>query len=296
VRLDGLFNIVSYDLVTKLSQAIGEASFKIIIADESHYLKNGLAKRTNACVPLLQKAKYAILLTGTPALSRPIELFKQLEALQPVTYKSLHEYGNRYCIGGNFGVYQGSSNLQELHGLVKATVMIRRLKRDVLSQLPQKRRQQVFIALDDKGIKQMRALFHELESIRRAIKATSEDEFERLKYSEKQLVNKIYTDSAVAKLPAVQDYLTTLLEADCKFLIFAHHQTMLDGIEEVLMKKKVGHIRIDGGTPQSARQALVTRFQETDSVRAAVVCGCLSLCPIDYNSFICGKWCLIFQH
>jgi hypothetical protein len=67
----------------------------------------------------------------------------QLEALQPVTYKSLHEYGNRYCIGGNFGVYQGSSNLQELHGLVKATVMIRRLKRDVLSQLPQKRRQQV---------------------------------------------------------------------------------------------------------------------------------------------------------
>jgi hypothetical protein len=44
---------------------------------------------------------------------------------------------------GNFGVYQGSSNLQELHGLVKATVMIRRLKRDVLSQLPQKRRQQV---------------------------------------------------------------------------------------------------------------------------------------------------------
>jgi hypothetical protein len=136
----------------------------------------------------------------------------QLEALQPATYKSLHEYGNRYCIGGNFGVYQGSSNLQELHGLVKATVMIRRLKRDVLSQLPQKRRQQVFIALDDKGIKQMRALFHELESIRRAIKATSEDEFERLKYSEKQLVNKIYTDSAVAKLPAVQDYLTTLLE------------------------------------------------------------------------------------
>ena len=37
-------------------------------------------------------------------------------------------------------------------------------------------------------------------------------------------------------------------------------------------KKKVGHIRIDGGTPQSARQALVTRFQENEKVRAAVVC------------------------
>lgn len=38
-----------------------------------------------------------------------------------------------------------------------------------------------------------------------------------------------------------------------------------------LQKKKVGHIRIDGGTPQSARQALVTRFQENDNVCAAVV-------------------------
>jgi len=104
----------------------------------------------------------------------------QLEALQPTAYKSIHEYGNRYCLGvrahlflpfyrsqcfssfsicfilcitlsfltcysmqGHFGMYQGSSNLQELHGLVKSTVMIRRLKKDVLSELPQKRRQQV---------------------------------------------------------------------------------------------------------------------------------------------------------
>lgn len=42
-----------------------------------------------------------------------------------------------------FGVYQGSSNHEELHNLMKATVMIRRLKKDVLSELPVKRRQQV---------------------------------------------------------------------------------------------------------------------------------------------------------
>lgn len=52
-----------------------------------------------------------------------------------VTYKLLMQ--------GNFGLYQGSSNLQELHALVKSTVMIRRLKKDVLSELPLKRRQQV---------------------------------------------------------------------------------------------------------------------------------------------------------
>jgi len=46
-----------------------------------------------------QKAKYAVLLSGTPALSRPIELFPQLQALYPTVYKNVNEYGNRYCKG-----------------------------------------------------------------------------------------------------------------------------------------------------------------------------------------------------
>ena len=60
-----------------------------------------------------------------------------------------------YCVEGNsldlgkinfqgvFGMYQGASNHEEMHNLMKATVMIRRLKKDVLSELPMKRRQQV---------------------------------------------------------------------------------------------------------------------------------------------------------
>ena len=45
---------------------------------------------------------------------------------------------------GVFGIYQGASNHEELHNLMKATMMIRRLKKDVLAQLPVKRRQQVY--------------------------------------------------------------------------------------------------------------------------------------------------------
>ncbi|KAK1380462.1 SWI/SNF-related matrix-associated actin-dependent regulator of chromatin subfamily A-like protein 1 [Heracleum sosnowskyi] len=272
VRLDGVFNIISYDIVPKLQDTLVSSDFKVVIADESHFLKNAQAKRTSAALPILKKAQYAILLTGTPALSRPIELHKQLEALYPDVYKNVHEYGNRYCKGGVFGLYQGASNHEELHNLIKATVMIRRLKKDVLTELPMKRRQQVFLDLSEKDMRQINALFRELEVVKIKAKASqSKEEAESLKFTEKHLINKIYTDSAEAKIPAVLDYLGTVIEAGCKFLIFAHHQPMIDSIHQFLLKKKVGCIRIDGGTPAASRQALVTEFQENDSISAAVL-------------------------
>ncbi|KAL5782812.1 hypothetical protein ACOSP7_007841 [Xanthoceras sorbifolium] len=272
IHLDGLFNVVSYDVVPKLQDILMESDFKVVIADESHFLKNAQAKRTTATLPIIKKAQYAILLSGTPALSRPIELFKQLEALYPDVYKNVHEYGNRYCKGGVFGMYQGASNHEELHNMMKATVMIRRLKKDVLSELPVKRRQQVFLDLAEKDMKKINALFRELEVVKGKIKACeSEVEIKSLKFVEKNLINKIYTDSAEAKIPAVLDYLETIIEAGCKFLIFAHHQPMLDSIHKFFIKKKVCCIRIDGGTPAASRQALVTDFQEKDDIRAAVL-------------------------
>ncbi|KAM3755883.1 hypothetical protein ACB098_02G072600 [Castanea mollissima] len=272
IRLDGLFNIISYDVVPKLQNLLMASEFKVVIADESHFLKNAQAKRTTASLPVIKKAKYAILLSGTPALSRPIELFKQLEALYPDVYKNVHEYGNRYCKGGIFGIYQGASNHEELHNLIKATVMIRRLKKDVLTELPVKRRQQVFLELAEKDMKQINALFRELEVVKGKIKACqSKEEVDSLKFNQKNLINKIYTNSAEVKIPAVLDYLGTVIEAGCKFLIFAHHQPMIDSIYQFLLKKKVGCIRIDGGTPAASRQALVTDFQEKDATRAAVL-------------------------
>ncbi|XP_071937667.1 uncharacterized protein [Coffea arabica] len=250
IQLDGVFNIISYDIVPKFQDVLMASEFKVVIADESHFLKNGQAKRTNATVPILQKAQFVMLLSGTPALSRPIELFKQ----------------------GTFGVYQGASNHDELHNLMKATVMIRRLKKDVLSELPVKRRQQVFLDLGEKEMRHVNALFCELEIIKSKIRSShSKEEAESLKYAEKNLINKIYTDSAEAKIPAVLDYLGTMIEAGCKFLIFAHHQPMICSIHQYLLKKKVGCIRIDGGTPAASRQALVTDFQEKSSIKAAVL-------------------------
>jgi SWI/SNF-related matrix-associated actin-dependent regulator 1 of chromatin subfamily A len=90
------------------------------------------------------------LLSGTPALSRPSELFTQLNALDPFLFGHFHEFGVRYCggRGERFGwVYDGATHLMELHLLLENSVMIRRLKKQVLDQLPPKQRQQVILSV-----------------------------------------------------------------------------------------------------------------------------------------------------
>merc|ERR1712113_39778 len=77
----------------------------------------------------------------------------------------------------------------------------------------------------------------------------------------------LFAKTAAAKLPAVKEYLQEVLErGEEKAIIFAHHQIMLDEIEDLLKKYLPAdghrHIRIDGKTPQAKRPVLVKDFQE----------------------------------
>jgi SWI/SNF-related matrix-associated actin-dependent regulator 1 of chromatin subfamily A len=67
-------NVISYDLVSNVIDILTKAKFKVVIADESHYIKSTSSQRSQAVVPLIKSAQHRILLSGTPALSRPAEL------------------------------------------------------------------------------------------------------------------------------------------------------------------------------------------------------------------------------
>jgi SWI/SNF-related matrix-associated actin-dependent regulator of chromatin subfamily A-like protein 1 len=127
---------------------------KVVVADESHFLKSYKASRTRAVLPILQRANRVILLTGTPALSRPAELYSQIQALDKSLFHHFPEFGDRYCgpkeVGGyNFRHrdYSGATNLRELHLLLENTCMIRRLKDDVLTELPKKTREKIRVVI-----------------------------------------------------------------------------------------------------------------------------------------------------
>ena len=83
---------MSYDLAAKRAQDLEDLNFQMVIADEAHYLKSREAKRTKKLMPVLSKAKRCILLTGTPILSHPVELYNLLKILRPDVMTSYTQY------------------------------------------------------------------------------------------------------------------------------------------------------------------------------------------------------------
>ena len=135
------FVIVTYSLFTESSQvasAVRQRKFRVVVVDESHSLRTRDSQRTKLLLPIMKNASRLLLLSGTPALARPVELYAQVHALDEKEFGTYSAYTKRYCNArrGRFGWdVTGCSNAHELHSKL-AKVMVRRLKRDVLSQLP----------------------------------------------------------------------------------------------------------------------------------------------------------------
>lgn len=273
----GAINIVSYALASKFMNQIEERDFQVAIVDESHYLKNSRTKRTQSLLPFLQRTKRCVLLSGTPAVSRPQELFCQIQALSPSLFPYFNVYGNRYCnpIHKPWGTdYNGSSNPRELNSIL-STMMIRRKKDDVLSQLPPKTRQKVLVHVKKEHMKALDKQMMDMASAKdeRSFAETRKD-FREAQFVSQAVFFELFRNTGRAKLPAVTEYILELLEGSDvgpKVLIFAHHVDVMDGISHALEKAKVKFIRIDGSTDVNKRQGLANLFQEDPTHRAAVL-------------------------
>ncbi|CAO2624922.1 SWI/SNF-related matrix-associated actin-dependent regulator of chromatin subfamily A-like protein 1 [Lemmus lemmus] len=260
----GLVNIVSFDLLSKLEKQL-KTPFKVVIIDESHFLKNIKTARCRAAVPILKVAKRVILLSGTPAMSRPAELYTQIIAVRPTFFPQFHAFGLRYCDAKRLQWgwdYSGSSNLGELKLLLEEAIMLRRLKSDVLSQLPAKQRKMVVV---NPGRISTRA--------KAALDAAAKEMTKNnTKQQQKEALIVFFNRTAEAKIPCVIEYILDLLESGReKFLVFAHHKVVLDAVVKELERKKVQNIRIDGSTPSADREDLCQKFQLSRGPSVAVL-------------------------
>jgi SNF2 family DNA or RNA helicase len=123
--------IVNYEQVIPHKVELNAMRFDVAIFDEAHWLKNHKAARTKASLALYSRRSF--LLTGTPMLNRPNELWTLLHRCNPKEFPNYWNFTHRYCQFGGFKNKQivGVKNEMELRSHL-AKYMTRRLKRDVL--------------------------------------------------------------------------------------------------------------------------------------------------------------------
>ena len=257
-KMEGDIVIVSYSLACKQSQ-----KFDMVICDESHYLKSTKTKRTKTLTPMLKKQQYLLLLTGTPALNRPCELYPQCHLLRPDLFKNWKAFTKRYCDGKmsplGYYDYSGASKKFELNWLIQKTIMVRRLKRDVLTQLPKKHRSEIYLKIKRKHLKLLDPLFKKWFALNQQIKVLEpgSKEIQKAAFDRKVLITELYRKSSLAKVHAVKLIIKDMVDQGLRFIVFCFHKSFMDEIQQVLGS----HIRIDGNTPVPKRQEYVDQFQ-----------------------------------
>jgi hypothetical protein len=223
-------------------------------------------------------SNYKFALSGTPAVNRPKELFSILHWLDPQTWPDFFQFALKYCdahktdYGWNF---DGASNLSELQDQMRSSVMIRRLKEDVLKELPEKRRQIIEIPNDDfsKELKAERKAIadhkKQIVTFRKKLRFakinSTEKEFREEAKKLRQGASISFEEIArarhkiaLAKCPHVIEHLRSIIDQGQKVICFAHH---LDVIKKIFEAFPGQAAQIIGSMPIEKRQEAVEKFQ-----------------------------------
>lgn len=150
---------------------------------------------------------------------------------------------------------------------------------DVLSELPPKQRSIIPIQIPKGGKEQRECqkILEELMTTRQSLSELVGPEAESLHFEARRLLMQAYQHSGLAKSPGVCDFVVDWLRGSStssqKVLVFAHHEAVLDTLENAVAKelKGVGHIRIDGKVGSQERATRVRQFQTSKKIRVAIL-------------------------
>ena len=286
--------ITSYHMLANLRKRMEKVKWGFVVADESHCIRatdlnpaTGTSSTVASAVAVLKKAKRMALLSGTPSLNKPFDLFLQVDALCPCLLGDMKRFATVYCNmerrrGSFFSMMSAGKRLKELHILLQNTVMVRRMKDTVLEQLPPKRRQVIRLAVDrtDKGRRGSAGRRQNVPGDEGAEEG-EEGGGGGLESGVRRAMNqdqgmKSHHRVGMLKVKEVCSLINLVLQQRQKTLVFGHHHDVMDKIQV-----EVGHslesrtdntfVRIDGRTGPEERQAFANKFQSDPQCRLALL-------------------------
>ncbi|WP_183340621.1 SNF2-related protein [Conexibacter arvalis] len=247
--------ILNYEIVDHHREALTRLRPGALVLDEAHYCKNPAAKRTRAVRRLAEsmpREKLRLALTGTPVLNHPDELISQLRVLG-----RLEDFGS----GARFRQqFRGPLTEERLHWHLRRRCFVRRLKAEVLPQLPAKRQVVVPVALDNKReyalaerdvIAWLREQPLDLRELRARIAAT-------LRAKRLAQLGALQRIAARGKLKAALAWIDDFLASGEPLVVFAHHRE----VQEALLERFPDALHLLGSDSVEAREIAVAEFQD----------------------------------
>jgi SWI/SNF-related matrix-associated actin-dependent regulator of chromatin subfamily A-like protein 1 len=259
--------VVNYDIVAGRLAALQALAPRALVLDESHYCKNAAAKRTQAVQRLsgaVPRDGLVLALTGTPVMNRPPELISQLRILG-----RLADFGS----GAQFGKrFRGTDAHLRLHWHLRARCFARRLKADVLPQLPAKTRGVVPVELNNEPEYRLaeRDLVAWLQSQPLNLRELDAKVAAALRAERLVRLNALKLLAARGKLHAALGWIHDFCSSGERLVVFAHHRE----IQRALIERFPAALHILGEDSPIARDRALRAFQESDSAEnQLIVCS-----------------------
>ena len=277
------WTVISYDLARTpaMGKLLAQGRYDVLILDEAHMLKSMDAQRTHAVFgggrlgfpALASCAEHVLALTGTPLPNRPREAYTLARGLcwDAIDWLSEDRFRERFNPSElrEFTRQDGSTarvidertgRLPELHNRLRAHLMVRHLKRDVMPQLQMPAYDLVVV--------------QETHAVKAALAAESllDIDPEQLAGADATVLGHIAVvrqQMGVALAPQVAEYVAMLLDGgDDKLVVFAWHIEVLNILERLLARFRP--LRIDGSTTPLQKQTRVELFG-SDPARRVII-------------------------
>lgn len=255
--------IINYDILAFWVEALRSIDPKLIIGDEIHFIKEKTSKRSKAMVALCKDVPHILALSGTPMTNRPRELWPTLHILWPKEFRFFRPFGDAFCAPRltRWGwKYDGACNVKKLNKTLLQHGMTRLLKKDVLTELPDKQR--IVQPLDIKNRKEYELAERDfirwlrMQDTAKAARASKAIGFAKTEY--------ILHLTAKLKMPFVMDWIDNFFcSSNSKLLLFAIHKDIISTVMEGFKRRIV---KIDGSVKPEQRLGIIEQFEKSRHV------------------------------
>ncbi len=254
--------LTTYGTLKNDEEKYSSLTFDYLIIDEAQNIKNHLAQATISVKKI--KSRCNIALTGTPIENNLMELWSIFDFVMPGYLFTKERFKERFV---------GNSDLTELKTLITPFIL-RRVKSDVLDELPSKVEKKYLVELNSKQ-KQIYKSY--IKEVKMKIE-TSRDKVNLFAYLTKlrelcldpSLVIQDYIGKS-AKLNIVKELVEEEQKAGNKILLFSQFTSVLKKIEDDFKTSGVNYLYLDGSTSAKNRVEMVKKFNENDDIKVFLI-------------------------